>query len=285
MKVLFISLFALYAFALEEAVEPGFKPLSPNEKPAPRMNNSPAAPVNNNRGSLPSMPNFDITFQAPKDTSHEDAKRQLRLQEEELKRKQREADFNSKKEELKRKEEDLKRKQEQFQKRQEEEKKRRQEEEAERKKKQKEEQEERKKQQPQRRMEGAPITTTANFNPTVKKEAPPKKEDNNNKKKEDEKKKDEKKDEKKVENKDDKKKDAKPKVNPNRRPLPKRYEVPKNAGIGGKLGGSISDPGISLDPADIFKKNPADVLKSAGSSLSGSLLNLLPVLLAMLHLL
>ena len=39
-----------------------------------------------------------------------------------------------------------------------------------------------------------------------------------------------------------------------RNPIPTKYEVPSNAGIGGVGGGKLPDPGFILEPGDLFQK-------------------------------
>jgi len=229
------------------ATEPGFRALTPEEYRA----RVPAAALppssSNNRGPLPQLPDFGVSFQAP-DLDKQKRERELKEKEESTRKQQDE--LKKMQEELKKRYEELKRQQDDFKRKQEDEKRKREDEKRRQEDEKRARERKREEEKPKRQLKPsapvnnpvAPVTTrveqkkSTEIPSNTKKNDPKKDDDKNDKKKEDEKK-----------NNDNNKK-----TKTGRRPLPKRYEVPKNAGVGGNLGGKIPDPGIVIQPSDRY---------------------------------
>lgn len=242
-----------------DAVEPGFRPLTPEDFRA----KSPASPIlvqGNDRGALPQFPDFGISFQNSDPDRQRREREQKEREEASIRKKQ--DDLKRMQDDLKRRQDEIKRQQEDFQKRQLEEWKRQENEKKRREDAKRELERKREGEKPRKQLkqpESSNINnSTPNFpqvNQNIQNTSPR----NENKKN------DPKKDKKESPKKDDRKK---PQPNRGRRQLPKRFELPKNAGIGGNLGGKIPDPGIAIDPEDRYTG------RSAGYSLSPSFIQI-----------
>jgi hypothetical protein len=249
-----------------DALEPGFRPMTPEEFKA-RTASSPIV-ANGNKGPLPQFPDFGISVQNS-DPNRERREREQKERDDAINK--RHEDLKRMQDDLKKRQEDIKRQQEDFQRKQleewkkkENEKKRREEEilEQERKKEREKPRRQVKPAEPANGNNPAPIIPRVNQNGSV--QSPPRIENKKN---------DPKNGKKDITKKDDKKR---PLPNRGRRQLPKRIEQPKNAGIGGNLGGKIPDPGIAIDPEDRFTGS------SAGFNLSPNLIQIALIILLLM---
>jgi hypothetical protein len=224
-----------------DALEPGFRPLTPDEFKA-RVPSVPVQPsASNDKGPLPKLPDFGISFQAS-DADSKQRDRELR-EKETINRKQQD-ELKKMHEDLKRRQEDLKRQQDDFQKKANEERKKR---DAQRRREEKEQLERERKREEEKTKRQLKPSESANNNLPVPRVEPRRQTPSANINKKVDDKKDNKKD-------DGRKKDEKKKPQPvnKRAQLPKKYEVPRNAGIRGKLGGNIPDQGIVISPEDRY---------------------------------
>ena len=228
-----------------DAVEPGFRQLTPEEFKARVPSIPDQSGVNDNRGPLPQFPDFGISLQASdpdkqrRDREQKEKETETRKKQDELKKMQQ--DLKKRHDELKRQQDDFRKKQDEERKKREAEKKRLEEERLERERKREEE-------KPRRQLRPTEPNNNNNLIPVINRaeEKKPSPNVNRNVNRSGDEKKGKKDNEKKGEEK------RKPKPANRRNQLPKRYEMPKNAGIKGKLGGKIPDPGIAISPEDRY---------------------------------